>query len=163
MPGEQTTFSIRTATIRDVDSILGCLREAFEAYRDSYTPSAFLDTVLTAETLQQRLETMCVFVAVSQLDEIVGTAACNVINQAEGHVRGMAVRPAWQGVGVASALLNAVESKLRDEKCSRISLDTTLPLQRAMLFYERQGFRRSAKVTNFFGMPLFEYVKVLSA
>jgi hypothetical protein len=30
-----------------------------------------------------------------------------------------------------------------------------------MRFYEREGYRRSGTVTDFFGMPLFEYVKIL--
>jgi hypothetical protein len=40
-------------------------------------------------------------------------------------------------------------------------LDTTEPLQRAMGFYEKHGYRRSGKVSDFFGMPLVEYQKVL--
>jgi N-acetylglutamate synthase-like GNAT family acetyltransferase len=34
--------------------------------------------------------------------EIVGTLACHVINADEGHFRGMAVLPGWQGRGVAA-------------------------------------------------------------
>jgi hypothetical protein len=34
-------------------------------------------------------------------------------------------------------------------------------LQRAMQLYEKNGFCRSGKVSDFFGMNLFEYVKVL--
>ena len=118
--------------------------------------------MLTPETIRQRLATMCVFVATSQAGEIVGTVACNVVNSEEGHVRGMAVRPAWHGAGLASELLASVESELRDRKCSRISLDTTAPLKRATRFYEKHGYRRSGKVTDFFGMQLFEYVKELA-
>jgi predicted N-acetyltransferase YhbS len=154
-------FSIRKASSGDADGILECLQDAFEAYRNSYTRDAFIDTVLTPETLRERLATMCVFVAASQADEIVGNVACNVVSAEEGHVRGMAVRPAWHGAGVASELLATVESELRESGCSRISLDTTAPLKRAMRFYERHGYRRSGKVTEFFGMRLFEYVKEL--
>lgn len=117
--------------------------------------------MLTLETLRERMATMSVFVAARQADEIVGTVACNVVTPQEGHVRGMAVRPAWHGAGVASELLASVESELRESGCSRISLDTTAPLERAMRFYERHGYRRSGKVTEFFGMRLFEYVKGL--
>jgi len=35
-------------------------------------------------------------------------------------------------------------------------------LERAMRFYEKHGYRRSSKVSDFFGMPLFEYVKTLA-
>ena len=46
--------------------------------------------------------------------------------------------------------------------CTRLTLDTTEPLQRAISFYRRNGFVTSGTVTDFFGMPLYEYVKALS-
>jgi GNAT superfamily N-acetyltransferase len=168
--------TVRKATPHDSAGILKCLDEAFEPYRGSYTPEAFADTVLTPETLQHRLASMSLFVAVSDSDEIVGTIGCSVVdplvvnllvdskkeNSNEGHIRGMAVLPAWQGAGVAARLLKTVESELRASGCQWITLDTTQPLQPAMRFYEKNGFRRSGKVTDFFGMPLFEYVKTLT-
>jgi ribosomal protein S18 acetylase RimI-like enzyme len=102
---------------------------------------------------------MCVFVATSMSGEVVGTVACHVIGPDEGHIRGMAVRPAWHGVDAAGQLIRAVESELRDRGCTRITLDATHPLQRAMRFYEKQGFRRSGRVSDFFGMEVVEFVK----
>ena len=74
----------------------------------------------------------------------------------------MAVLPGWQGRGVAEALLLAAESELASRKCVCITLDTTEPLARAMHFYEKHGYRRSGKVTDFFGMRLHEYRKTLA-
>jgi hypothetical protein len=45
--------------------------------------------------------------------------------------------------------------------CARLTLDTTEPLKRATRFYERNDFRPSGVVSDFFGMPLFEYIKDL--
>lgn len=161
-PLEATTaVSIRRAGAGDAGGVLDCLRLAFELYRESYTPEAFQDTVLSAATIQRRLAEMSLFVAVSGGGEIVGTVGCNTIGNDEGHIRGMAVRPDHAGTGVAQRLLEAVESELRRRGCSRISLDTTEPLERAMRFYERNGFRPSGVVRDFFGMPLLEYVKTL--
>ena len=56
-------------------------------------------------------------------------------------------------------MLQAAESELRARGCRRVTLDTTQPLERAMRFYEKNGYRRSGNVGDFFGMPLFEYVK----
>ena len=70
----------------------------------------------------------------------------------------MAVLPECQGYGIADQLLERVEAELMKD-CSRISLDTTEPLDRAMRFYERHGYRRSGKTQDFFGMTLIEYVK----
>ena len=155
----QLAFSIRRAEKSDGPFILDCLMTAFEPYRDQYTPEAFADTVMAPETLEHRFATMIILVAEGPSREIVGTVAGRVVNKEEGHVRGMAVRPEWQGRGVAAALLGAIEAEFRAQQCSRITLDTTEPLQRAVRFYERNGYRRSGRIADFFRMLLFEYVK----
>jgi ribosomal protein S18 acetylase RimI-like enzyme len=154
-----TGVTIRRAAAGDAQAILDCLRAAFEPYRDGYTPGAFGDTVPTLAGLVRRAGSMCLFVAVTAAGEVVGTVACQVIAPDEGHLRGMAVHPLWQGRGVADRLLAAVEGTLRQQGCARISLDTVAPLQRAVRFYERHGFHPSGRVRDFFGMPLYEYLK----
>ncbi len=154
----EADFFIRAGDADDAPAILSCLAAAFEPYRTRYTPGAWLDTVLTPETLQQRLCMMTVLVAISPGEGIVGTLAFS-LSEAEGHLRGMAVLPAWQGRGVAEALLESAETELMSAKCNRITLDTTEPLERAMRFYERHGYRGSGEVTDFFGMRLHQYIK----
>jgi ribosomal protein S18 acetylase RimI-like enzyme len=151
-------FFIREADAEDAPAILNCLAMAFAPYRAGYTPGAWLDTVLTPETLEQRLSSMNILVAVSPQEGVVGTIAF-ALSGDEGHLRGMAVLPAWQGRGVAEALLLAAEAELVSQKCARITLDTTEPLERATRFYEKHSYRRSGKVTDWFGMRLFEYEK----
>jgi ribosomal protein S18 acetylase RimI-like enzyme len=107
------------------------------------------------------MKNMLVFVNQSE-GLIVGTVACNVVNPAEGHLRGMAVLANWQGAGIARQLLRHAEAELRLRKCSRVTLDTTEPLKRAIQFYKRHGYRPSGKIGDFYGMPLFEYEKRLS-
>jgi len=153
--------SIREATSADACGILACLSAAFEVYRDSYTPAAFADTILTPETMQRRFQGMTVFVATGKSGEIVGTIACSVINTEQGHIRGMAVLPASQGSGVAARLLAHAESHLRTRNCKWLSLDTTASLTRAIRFYEGSGFFPSGKVQAFFGMLLYEYIKAI--
>jgi GNAT superfamily N-acetyltransferase len=158
---EMMRVSVRRAHVEDSDGILRCLCTAFEPYRAQYTVGAFADTVLTPQKVRERIATMSVFVAVDEAGDVVGTIGCSVVGENEGHVRGMAVDPRSQGGGVARRLLEAVEAELVELGCARVSLDTTAPLERAVRFYERNGFRASGKVVDFFGMPLFEYVKVL--
>jgi ribosomal protein S18 acetylase RimI-like enzyme len=153
---------VRRATARDIDGIVECLRTAFEPYRDQYTPGAFADTVPGAPAVRRRLADMNLFVAVGADGRIVGTIAYRLMSSEEGHVRGMAVRPDHQGRAVAQQLLDTVEGELRERRCSRITLDTTQPLARAIAFYSRNGFAPSGRVSDFYGMPLFEYVKTLA-
>lgn len=153
------TFEIRKAARDDAAGILDCLRAAFSEYRQDYTEGAYCDTVLTPESVATLLSNSVLYVAIDATQQVVGSVGYTQANEQEGHIRGMAVRPEWQGAGVATQLLQRVESELRDEKCSRVSLDTTEPLRRAMRFYERNGYQRSGKVTDFFGMTLIEYIK----
>ena len=104
----QSSFTIRRAESNDRKAIVACLEAAFAPYRNSYTPAAFTDTVLDPRLVQHRLRETCVFVAVSE-GNVVGTVACTVSGE-EGHLRGMAVVPGWQGSGVASALLQAART-----------------------------------------------------
>jgi ribosomal protein S18 acetylase RimI-like enzyme len=161
MVTDKPSISIRKAVATDSQAILECLQEAFAPYRSMYTPGAYRDTVVGPEELENRMATMCVFVATSLAGEVVGTVACYLVGPEEGHIRGMAVRPAWHGVEVAGELIRSVETELRNRGCTRISLDATLPLLRAMRFYEKHGFRRSGRVTDFFGMEMVEFVKTL--
>jgi GNAT superfamily N-acetyltransferase len=152
-------FVIRPASLKDAAAILECLRTAFEPYRSQYSPQAWLDTVMTTDTLLHRLTFMTVLVAVSAQGNLIGTIGGAVVSPFEGHLRGMAVPPEWQGRGVAQRLLEAMEKHLLAKGCMRIALDTTEPLLRAMRFYEKNGFTRTGKITDFFGMPLTEYAK----
>ena len=154
-------FAIRPAIVEDACVILQCLRAAFEPYRSQYTPEAWLDTVMTPETLLQRLRSMTVLVAVDAQGHLVGTIGGDAVSASEGHLRGMAVLPERHGRGIAQLLLDAIEKHLLAQGCTRISLDTTEPLQRAMCFYEKNGFHLTGKVSDFFGMPLIEYAKDL--
>ena len=141
--------------------MLDCLAAAFEPYRDDYTPDGYRATVLTAQTIGQRLADMSVLVAVDDGGRIVGTVAYHLVDAEEGHLRGMAVLPASRGCGVAQRLLERAEAELRRLGRTRVTLNTTKPLKRAVAFYERNGFQPSGRVRDFFGMPLFEYVKRL--
>jgi GNAT superfamily N-acetyltransferase len=152
--------SVREAKEQDAAAILKCLALAFEPYRAMYSEQGFYDTVLTPESIGRRMSEMKVFVSTTDSGDIVGTIACKADGE-EGHLRGMAVRPEWQGCGVSAQLLQAAEHDLRDQGCARITLDTTAPLKRAMRFYERHGYRASGKVSDFFAMALYEYEKVI--
>ncbi len=157
-------YLIRPALEADQAGILSCLAAAFEPYRRDYTAKAFADTVLNSATFLERLQKMHVLVATAEsknVGTIAGSREDKGRNATEGHLRGMAVQPEWKGTGLAGRLLLTMEAWLREQGCTRVTLDTTLPLQAAMRFYEKNGYVRSDKTSDFFGMPLLEYVKEL--
>jgi len=155
------SLRIRHVTAEDVDAVLRCLAAAFAPYRARYTPPAYEDTVLTPETVRERLREMTVLLAEDETGAVVGTLALTKTPAGDGHLRGMAVVPAALGTGVAARLLAAAEEELRARGHTRVTLDTTRPLERAIRFYERHGYRATGAVTDFFGMDLVEYAKDL--
>jgi ribosomal protein S18 acetylase RimI-like enzyme len=151
---------MRRAQLEEVAGICACLQSAFEPFRSQYTPDAFRDTVPSPEAIRQRLIDMRVYVASGADGEIVGTIASSFAGE-EGHLRGMAVNPAWQGQGIAEQLLLTAEEDLLVSGCTRVTLDTTIPLERAIRFYQKNGFVLTGRVRDFFGMPLQEFSKPL--
>jgi GNAT superfamily N-acetyltransferase len=149
---------IRAADTGDAPQIAACLEAAFAPYRELYTPAAYADTVPGSDGILHRIAAMHVLVAVAG-DQVAGTIAGALSQRGEGHLRGMAVLPEWQGSGIASQLLVAIEDYLQGQGCCRVTLDTTLPLQHAIRFYQRHGYRPSGVRGNFFGMPIYEYAK----
>lgn len=169
--GPPASVSIHRARLEEAVAVRECLAAAFEPYRDRYTRQAFHDTVPTIGGVEQRIRDRIVFVAVDREGTVAGTVACHVMPDAPGepdaprattgHLRGMGVLPVWCGTGTAVQLLEAAEAELRRRGCERVTLNTTQPLGRAVSFYVRQGFTPTGRVSDFFGMPLFEYAKAL--
>ena len=157
-----TEIRIRTATPGDIPAIVACLTAAFEPYRASYSPDGFHDTVLDHGTARRRLDEMTVLVAERDDGSVVGTIGYQHVGNGEGHLRGMAVLPTHLGGGIGDRLLDAAESGLRAAGCTRVTLDTTAPLTRAIRFYERHGYRATGHLGEFFGMALYEYEKTLT-
>jgi len=153
-------IEVRPAHVADAERIAECLTLAFVPFRDQYSEGAYQDTVLTNEAVRERMAHMTVYVAVVPSGEIVGTLAVGLLH-GKGHLRGMAVRPEWQGQHVAHQLLARAEEDLRGKGCTHVTLGTTSPLHNAIRFYEKNGFKSTGKTTDFFGMSLRQYLKDL--
>jgi ribosomal protein S18 acetylase RimI-like enzyme len=155
-------IAIRRASANEVEAIRACLAEAFAAFRALYTLEAYQDTVPPPAGMRKRMSDMTVYIASTAEGEIVGTISYGMDRAKTAHLRGMAVRPAWQGHGIAEQLLRTAENDLLAAGCVLVSLHTTAPLERAIRFYQKHGFVPSGKIEDFFGMPLYEYVKSLA-
>src|SRR5688500_18948397 len=121
----------------------------------------FDNTVPSVGGLRERSAAMTIWVATTEGDLIVGTIAAGPTESRIGHLRGMAVRSAFHGCGVAAQLLRTAEAELRRLGCRSVTLDTTAPLHRAMAFYEKHGYRRSGARHSMLGMELIEFHKTL--
>jgi GNAT superfamily N-acetyltransferase len=162
MPRE-SLFPVRAATEADLAGMLSCLAAAFEPFRARYTEEAFLHTVLNQELGRARLASMRVLIASDGKGRVIGTLAWLRRSPESGHLRGMAVLPEFQGSGVAQALLDRALSEIRREGCRSVTLRTTEPLDRAVRFYERNGFRPNGTLADFHGMTVTERMRVLAS
>jgi ribosomal protein S18 acetylase RimI-like enzyme len=156
-----TQYTIRRARPEDLAGVGECLAAAFEPYRASYTDGAYGDTVPSLNELSRRAENLRIFAAVDRRGRVVATVGAGLVSPSEGHLRGMAVLPEHQGEGLADEMLATAEAELKTAGCTRVTLDTTQPLIRAARFYQRNGYRATGAVRDFFGMPLHEYEKQL--
>jgi len=156
-------LEVRPATEEDLSGVLACLAGAFEPFRGRYTPEAFLHTVLDARLGHERLVAMRVWVAVEPSGTVVGTLAWGRTSTESGHLRGMAVLPKFQGSGVAQRLLDGVLSEMTGAGCRYATLRTTQPLDRAVRFYERNGFRPNGVTADFHGMVVTERRRPLAS
>ncbi|MFX1350331.1 MAG: GNAT family N-acetyltransferase, partial [Promethearchaeota archaeon] len=119
---------------------------AFEEFRHHYTPEGFADTVMSEDAVKERMKEMTIHVAVDQTGKVIGTIGWQKVSEKEGHIRGMAVHPKWQGKNSpATALLQIVENEARLEGCAFLTLDTTAVLKRAQNFYKKNGFKKTGK------------------
>lgn len=158
-------FTVRMATAADASGVHRCISAAFAPYCAEYTPAAFADTVPGTPQVLQRIRSMHVMVALTADDpaRVIGTLSASRVDAGHAHLRGMAVEPAFQGKGVAKALLSAMEAEMHAQGLDRITLDVSAPLWQAQQLYERGGFRRTGCVKPFFGMLVYEYEKRLDA
>src|SRR5262249_10823862 len=113
-------FHLRRAGERDWPEVMACLAATFEPDRERYTAGAFEDTVPTGLAAERRFREMTVLVAEVASRGIIGTIAHRITGPGQGHLRGMAVLPEFQGRGVAERLLLAAEEELRKLGCSRV-------------------------------------------
>ena len=156
-------FELRAATEKDLPGVLTCLAGAFEPFRDRYTPEAFVHTVLNARLGRERLAAMRVWVALESRGKVVGTLAWVRTSTESGHLRGMAVLPEFQGSGVAQLLLDRVLFEMAGMGCHYATLRTTEPLDRAVRFYERNGFQPNGVTADFHGMAVTERRRTISS
>ncbi|MFW9822779.1 MAG: GNAT family N-acetyltransferase [Candidatus Thorarchaeota archaeon] len=153
-------YSIRKAEHKDAKGIHEVILAAFEEFRFFYSPEGFADTVMSEEVALNRITEMNLYVAIDLNGAIMGTIGWTKVSKKEGHIRGMAVHPKYQGKNSpAATLLQVVEDEARFQGCKFLSLDTTEILKRAQNFYRKKGFKETGKTGDFFGTTIYEFIK----
>jgi GNAT superfamily N-acetyltransferase len=159
---EWSNIQIRIAIADEASLIASVLYQSFIEYKSFYTPEGFAATTPTSDRIRSRLMEGPLWVAVCD-NVIVGTVS--VVPEGESlYIRGMAVLPDARGHKIGELLLGQIESFATARDYKRLVLSTTPFLSRAIMLYERFGFRRNGEGPHeLFGTPLFTMEKALDS
>jgi ribosomal protein S18 acetylase RimI-like enzyme len=155
----RTKFLGREATPADAHAVSALLRRAFLEFEKLYTPQAFLATVQQEDGVLTRLREGPVWV-VERESTLIGTVGA-VRMPDSVIVRGMAVDPAAQGLGIGRTLLDLTEKFARKHGYGHLSLYTTAFLAQAIHLYQTSGFQFTGETASPHGTELLRMVKVL--
>jgi GNAT superfamily N-acetyltransferase len=162
----------RIADPADAATLVATVGEAFDGYR-AWAPAGWSPpeeggefTSRLAEALS-RADVWCLVAESS--GEPVGHVALSSTTyiQPEPAPPGMVnlwqlfVRPAWQGIGVASVLLQAAITEAEHRGFVRVRLWTPSGAVRARRFYEREGWTLTGdgRGESLLGLPIVEYAR----
>jgi putative acetyltransferase len=113
-----------------------------------------IDFVGRRDWLRDRQAALVSEGAVVTLAELGGLLGYSLVNPGAGYLDQIAVSPAHWGKGIARALLD----EARRISPSRLGLHVNQSNERAIRFYEREGFVRTGEGVNpRSGLPIFFY------
>jgi GNAT superfamily N-acetyltransferase len=94
------------------------------------------------------------FVARDESGTPMGCGGLRIVDDGIAEIKRMYVRPESRGSGAAAALLRRLEEAALDLGSPALVLETGTEQQRAVGFYQREGFRRIANFGPYVGAPL---------
>ncbi|WP_182710308.1 GNAT family N-acetyltransferase [Curtobacterium flaccumfaciens] len=94
------------------------------------------------------------FVARDESGTPLGCGGLRIVDDGIAEIKRMYVRPESRGSGAAAALLRRLEEAALDLGSPALVLETGTEQQRAVGFYQREGFRRIANFGPYVGAPL---------
>jgi GNAT superfamily N-acetyltransferase len=164
----------RVAEPADVAAISAILDEAVDGYR-SWAPSDWAPPVRTQADIARfaddlgRSDVWCLLALDDQ--QVIGHVALSLLTMEDPerppagtiNLWQLFVRPAWQGRGIATWLMEAAASEARQRRFTRMRLWTPQGQSRARRFYEREGWTLTGGLheDSPFGLPLVEYTRTL--
>lgn len=132
-----TDYIIRPAVGSDIAGMQRLFRDTvLTICRRNYTTEEVADWASCGDSVahwEELLSEHHYIVAHHRRDGIIGFSSMN----ASGYLHAMFVHKAWQGMGVATALLTEVERMARRYEASRIRVEVSMT---ARPFFEKRGF-----------------------
>lgn len=129
--------TIRPYQEHDIPYILSVIKRAFAEHQGKITPPSSAEQK-TVAILKEELKTASALVAETE-GKLVGCIfyqpdrACYYLNR-------LAVLPEYQGRGIATVLMGAVENEVRSLGGDCLTLSVRLSLEKQQILYRRLGF-----------------------
>ena len=174
MQDSRVMTTTRVAGPADAAAICAILVEGVEVYR-SWAPSDWAPPVLTRADVSRfadalrRSDVWCLLALDDE--QVIGHVALSPFSMEDPeppplgtiNLWQLFVRPAWQGRGIATSLMEAAASEARQRGFTRMRLWTPQGQSRARRFYEREGWTLTGRVheDSPFGLPTVEYARTL--
>lgn len=133
-----STITFREATDDDAEAITQLILSAFAAYKEGIDPplSAHRET---PETIRNVLLTNQALLAESQGKPIGTVFYTDMLDHM--YLFRLAVLPEYQGKGIGSQLIAAVETHAQQIGVDRVLLKTRLGIPENVAFYQRRGYQ----------------------
>lgn len=161
---------VRQAGVADVEAALELVHEGVDSYQE-WAPAEWESGGPTPEQLERIRENFGSDAAWVLLafegEELVGLvsfaattlAAQDPLPEGTIYLWQMFVRPAWQGRGLAGALLDRAREEATRRGFNRMVLWAAAGAKQARRFYEREGWTLTGQRDDEsnFGLPLVEY------
>lgn len=155
-------ITIRSGHVDDVKNIHELLLKSFEPYKKYYTKDSFNATVLSCDEIKKRINQHDSDILVTILDnQIIGTVSLLKRNQDFLYICSMVVHPDFQRRGIGRLILDNICNIAEKKRIKLLVLESYEPLDKAVKFYKKFGFKRTNKIRDYFGIEIFEMIKDL--
>ncbi len=132
-------FSVRLATMDDVDSIIDITQTAFKKYIEV---AGISDTAALHESKDQVIQDVkdkLVFVAFID-DEVVGSVRAELINPETAYLSRFGVSDKYQNLGIGKSLMGVFDKEMKKRGIKRVVLHTAAKAFPLVRFYYGRGF-----------------------
>ena len=141
-------ITIQKANIDDAIEIKELLRETWNStYADILSPDEIEKVTSEWHSLKllrkQIKNPKVLFLVVKLGDELIALCNTSIMKGDHINIQRLYVRPGYQGQGIGSKLIKEVS--IRFPKCRKIDLEVEEQNDRAIAFYQKQGFKKVGK------------------
>ena len=141
-------LTIQKANIDDAIEIKELLRETWNStYADILSPDEIEKVTSEWHSLKllrkQIKNPKVLFLVVKLGDELIALCNTSIMKGDHINIQRLYVRPGYQGQGIGSKLIKEVS--IRFPKCRKIDLEVEEQNDRAIAFYQKQGFKKVGK------------------